>query len=174
MLSLIVFHFRPVRFVALPRSVKSGMFMSVSTFSKPHLKVTTYSLMMFPIRPSMSALSQRFWKWTSQNRPLWRESPTEAAIIFTVFGLAGSSSVSVVRPVIKHTIGLDGPFMDYPMSYIFSSILIGSPAYACIVFTIGTLAGRHIFFANMARKVVGRFLPSNARDKIVCTAKSNK
>ena len=35
-----------------------------------------------------------------------------------------------------------------------------SPIYATLLVTFGTLAGRHRFFANMAQKIFGRFLPS--------------
>jgi hypothetical protein len=109
-----------------------------------------------------------FWKWTSQERPSWKESAKEAVIIFSVFGLAGTSSTLLIRPTLKYVLGIDGPFLDSPVSYTLSSLLIASPMYAGVVFTIGTLAGRHIFFANMARKVVGRFLPKAAKEKIAC------
>ena len=35
-----------------------------------------------------------------------------------------------------------------------------SPIYATLLVTFGTIAGRHRFFANMAQKIFGRFLPS--------------
>ena len=51
---------------------------------------------------------KRFWDWSLQPRPHWRESRTEAAVIFCVFGVTGSTSVAFVRPALKHTIGLEG------------------------------------------------------------------
>lgn len=125
-------------------------------------------------RRSSSSLPQKFWKWTSQTRPSWRESPTEAVVIFTVFGLSGSASLLFVRPVLKNVLGLEGSFMDSPVSYTLATILITSPMYSVVVFSIGTLAGRHIFFANMAKKVIGRFLPRSTREKIVCTVATKK
>ena len=46
---------------------------------------------------------EAFWMWTTQARPSWKSSPTEAAVAFTVFGVTGSSSVALVRPAIKST-----------------------------------------------------------------------
>lgn len=60
-----------------------------------------------PPQPPLSRY-KRFWDWTLQPRPHWRESRTEAAVIFCVFGVTGSTSVAFVRPALKHTIGLEG------------------------------------------------------------------
>ena len=49
-----------------------------------------------------------------------------------------------------------------------TSLLAGSPIYATFLVTFGTIAGRHIFFANMARKIFGRFVPASLRPKIAC------
>ena len=95
-----------------------------------------------------------------QQRPSWRESPVEAAIVFTVFGITGSTSVALVRPALQSTIGLEGSMRDGPWSYRVLSLVLVSPMYAVFLATFGTLAGRHIFFAAMARKILGRFLPS--------------
>ena len=72
-----------------------------------------------------------------------------------------------VRPALKN-IGLEGNFMDGPWSYRIASVLIISPIYACILVTVGTLAGRHIYFANMGRKILSRFLPKSQASKIAC------
>jgi hypothetical protein len=112
-------------------------------------------------------LFQKFWKWTTQARPSWKEDKTEAAVLFCVFGVTGSSSVAFVRPALKN-IGIDGTMIDGPWSYRIASVLIISPIYACILVTIGTLSGRHIFFANMGRKILSRFMPKSAASKIGC------
>ena len=54
---------------------------------------------------SSNKLMRTFWTWTSQARPHWRKSPVEAAVLFCVFGVTGSSSVALVRPFLKKTIG---------------------------------------------------------------------
>jgi hypothetical protein len=116
---------------------------------------------------SNTTLLQRFWKWTTQVRPHWKEDKVEAAVLFCVFGVTGSSSVAFVRPALKK-VGIDGTLLDGPWSYRIASVLIISPIYACILVTVGTLSGRHIFFANMGRKILSRFMPSSAASKIGC------
>ena len=110
---------------------------------------------------SSSSLAQSFWKWTTQQRPSWKESPTEAAVAFVVFGITGSTSGAVVRPTLKSTIGLEGSLREGPWSYRIVSILAVSPIYATMLVTFGTIAGRHRFFAGMSHKIFGRFLPSS-------------
>ena len=118
--------------------------------------------------PPPASAWERFWAWTLQQRPSWRESPKEAAVIFVVFGITGSTSVGVVRPALKNTIGLEGSMREGPWSYRITSLLAVSPIYATFLVTFGTIAGRHIFFANMARKIFGRFVPASLRPKIAC------
>ena len=86
-----------------------------------------------------------FWKWTSQPRPSWRENRKEAAIIFIVFGITGSSSLYFVRPSLK-LLGVQGSFYEGPNSYRILSILLVFPVYATLLMFIGTAAGRHAFF----------------------------
>ena len=118
---------------------------------------------------SAAKLFSRFWTWTTQTRPHWRESYTEAAVLFCVFGITGSSSVALVRPAMKHFLGIEGTMMEGPNSYRVLSFLLVSPIYACVLLTVGTLSGRHTYFANMSRKILGRFVPvKNVREKIAC------
>ncbi len=109
-----------------------------------------------------------FWTWTTQQRPHWRESKTEAAVLFCVFGVTGTSSVTLVRPFLKHTIGLEGSMMDGPWSYRIGSLALVSPIYACVLIGVGTLAGRHTYFAGMGRKILSRFLPRQLGQRIAC------
>lgn len=111
----------------------------------------------------------KFWAWTTQPRPHWKESYTEAFVLCCVFGVTGSSSVALVRPALKSVFGIEGTLKDGPNSYRALSILIVSPIYACVLMLVGTLAGRHTYFANMGRKILGRFLPASLRQKIGCT-----
>ena len=91
--------------------------------------------------PSPASAWERFWAWTLQQRPSWRESPKEAAVIFVVFGITGSTSVGVVRPALKNTIGLEGSMREGPWSYRITSLLAVSPIYATFLVTFGTIAG---------------------------------
>ena len=70
---------------------------------------------------------QRFWAWTLQQRPSWKEDKLEAAVAFTVFGVTGSTSVAVVRPALKHVTGIEGSLREGPNSYRITSILAVSP-----------------------------------------------
>jgi hypothetical protein len=112
--------------------------------------------------------AQRFWRWTLTERPSWRESKVEAAVLFTVFGITGSTSVALVRPAMKNVFGLDGTMIDGPWSYRIGSIIIVSPVYACVLLSVGTLAGRHRYFANQARKIFIRFVPKSAQSRVIC------
>ena len=103
--------------------------------------------------------AEKFWSWTTQVRPSWKESPTEAAVAFVVFGITGSTSVAIVRPALKRTIGLEGSMRDGPWSYRLTSLLAVSPIYATLLVSFGTIAGRNRFFAAMANKIFGRFIP---------------
>ena len=111
-------------------------------------------------------LSEGFWQWTAQARPHWRECRTEAAVAIGVFGVTGSLSVAAVRPMLKHTIGLEGSWRDGPWSYRVGSVLLVSPVYASVLVALGTAAGRHAFFAGMGTKILGRFLPRAAGEKL--------
>ena len=123
----------------------------------------------------MQRLANKFWAWTTQARPSWRESIPEAVVLFCVFGITGSSSVALVRPAMKNILGIEGTMMDGPNSYRILSFLLVSPIYACVLLTVGTLAGRHTYFANMAKKILGRFVPiKGVRDKIACSPALSK
>lgn len=112
---------------------------------------------------------QRFWSWTTQQRPHWKNDYKEAAVLFVVFGITGSSSVALVRPFLKNVFHMEGSLKDGPNSYRVFSILLVSPIYACVLLAVGTVFGRHNYFANMSRKILGRFIPSqNLKSKIVC------
>jgi hypothetical protein len=127
-----------------------------------------------PAATTQRKFNTAFWKWTTQPRPTWRESYTEAAVLFCVFGVTGSSSVVIVRPFLEYTIGLKGSLYEGPNSYRVLSILLVSPFYACLLVTFGTLSGRHSYFANMGRKTLGRFMPASLLKKVTCTPAQQK
>lgn len=115
-----------------------------------------------------------FIKWTVQKRPHWRESPKEAIVICTVFAMTGSTTMFCVRPVLN-SLGIKGSMTEGPNSYRVLSLLTISPIYSVLLITFGTLAGRHLFFAGMGKKILGRFVPGSYKEKILCEpAKSAK
>ena len=115
---------------------------------------------------SRSSLFSRFWKWTIQPRPSWKVDKTEAAVLFCVFGATGSSSMLLVRPALGK-LGLEGSWKEGPNSYRAISFFSVTPIYSLILLTLGTLAGRHAYFAAMTFKIWNRFLPKSVSNKLV-------
>ena len=79
-------------------------------------------------------------------------------IIFIVFGLTGSLSVKISKPLLAFLhINKDAlnPFLYWPIR-----ILIVFPIYQILLITIGTLFGQFKFFWKMEKKMLGRFIPS--------------
>ena len=81
------------------------------------------------------------------------------ALIFTVFGITGSSSMYIVRPMLHKVGGLEGSMKEGPWSYRLISLAVLMPAYSIMLVTIGTIAGRHHYFKRTALRMWGRLLP---------------
>ncbi|KAL7750552.1 hypothetical protein RI367_003893 [Sorochytrium milnesiophthora] len=90
----------------------------------------------------------------------WRE----VAIIFTVFGVTGSSSMVINRRVVNSTVG-EGSWRDGPMAWRAAYVTCGLPIYSLTLLTLGTLSGRGAYFRNMLVRMWGRFLPRSVRDQ---------
>lgn len=116
--------------------------------------------------PQRTSIS--FWQWTTQPRPSWLKDPKEAVIACIVFGVTGSSSAYLARPTVENLFGIKGSLVDGPNSYRVLSLLCISPVYAVLLGFLGTLAGRHIFFAGMSVKILSRFLPRSVLNKVIC------
>lgn len=76
-----------------------------------------------------------------------------------MFGITGSSSMYVVRPMLRDVGGLEGSFRDGPWSYRLISLAVLMPAYSLMLVTFGTIAGRHHYFKRVALRMWGRLLP---------------
>jgi hypothetical protein len=59
---------------------------------------------------------------------------------------------SQVRPLLPY-IGLEGSFREGPWSYRIGSLVLVSPAYTALLLMTGSLAGRHNYFAAIARRM---------------------
>jgi hypothetical protein len=81
-------------------------------------------------------LFPELWAWSTQARPAWRESRREAAVLFCVFSVAGSSSVATARALLSAA-GLHGSLL---------LVLATSVVYPVVLLAAGTVAGRHAFF----------------------------
>lgn len=123
----------------------------------------------------MNRSFQTFWKWTTQTRPLWYKDPKEGIIACGIFGLTGTTTLALVRPTMENVFGMKGSMIDGPNSYRVISLLCISPIYALMLGAVGTVAGRHNYFAKMSIKIFCRFIPKKVVEKAVCPpAKANK
>jgi len=81
-------------------------------------------------------------------------SLSHLVIIFTVFAITGSLSVTVTEPIIQF-INLKSFITFYPF-YLIVKILIVLICYNILLITFGTLAGQFKYFSNMKKKFLRR------------------
>ena len=87
-------------------------------------------------------------------------------MIFTVFGVTGSTTAFLVRPFITTLMQLEGTMKDGPWAYRIGTIVVMFPVYPLMLVTFGTLAGRHTYFRHFAVKMLARFgIPKRLMDK---------
>jgi hypothetical protein len=109
-----------------------------------------------------------FWRWTTKSRPHWMKDPKEGVIACIIFGITGTTSAFALRPVISKLFGIEGSLKDGPNSYRLMSLLCISPVFAVMLGVLGTVGGRHPFFAKMSFKLLGRFFPKTVLHKALC------
>jgi manganese efflux pump family protein len=83
-------------------------------------------------------------------------SNLQVLIIFLVFGVTGSMSLKVARPIMDH-LGVNPADMN-PWAYWPIRILISFISYQIMLIIFGTLAGQFRFFWNIEKKMLGRFI----------------
>lgn len=95
----------------------------------------------------------------------------EKFIICLVFSLTGSSAVLFVRPTLKYFVdngfmGLpkDAGFVNGPWLYRFLYFCVMWPVYSLLLYSIGGLFGRRIWFSHMLVKMWGRILPKRGKE----------
>ena len=81
-------------------------------------------------------------------------SLSHLVIIFSVFAITGSLSVTVTEPIIQF-INLKSFITFYPF-YLIVKILIVLICYNILLITFGTLAGQFKYFSNMQKKFLRR------------------
>jgi hypothetical protein len=143
------------------------MFTRISKIVNP-LNRSSSSVGRFIVSSSSGKGGRGFWEWTTQDRPLWLKDKKEGIITCVVFGITGTSSAFFVRPTVEKVFGIKGSLIEGPNSYRVVSLLCISPIYAVLLGVLGTLAGRHTFFAKMSFKILNRFLPKAVLSKAVC------
>jgi len=98
-----------------------------------------------------------------RNTPKWY---AEMALLCTVFGITGSSTMFLVRPAVSEGLGLEGSMKDGPWSYRICSLVIMTPMYAAILVVVGTAFGRHAYFRHFSVKMFSRFgVPPELMDR---------
>ena len=131
-------------------------------------------------KPSKQSMST-FWAWTTRAgvtfpSPRYSVAWTQEALLRCgVFAVTGTTALVFMRPVVRViTNEPEGSLINGPWTYRLTSLLLLSPVYAAVLCLVGTAAGRHVYFARMASKIWGRFLPKTQRDRVLCEAGQKK
>ncbi|CAG8513643.1 4052_t:CDS:2 [Diversispora eburnea] len=101
--------------------------------------------------PTSEELKRWSWVW-------WKEW----TIIFIVFGITGSTTVRLVRPLLNNVLGIE----EGPWSYRFSYLSITLPLYSIILICVGTLFRRQQYFKKIVFRMYGRFIPNKLVNRI--------
>ena len=80
-------------------------------------------------------------------------------IIFLVFGISGSLSVIVSKPIIE--LFKINELIDNYILYLTIRILIIFPVYQIVLLFVGTLFGQYRYFLEFEKKMLGRFKKNN-------------
>ncbi|KAG5507023.1 hypothetical protein JKF63_05769 [Porcisia hertigi] len=98
---------------------------------------------------------------------------SEQFIICLVFSIAGLASVYLVRPQIRYLchhgfFGLtdEAGWKNGPWLYRFMYFFIMYPSYSLILFVVGSIFGRRIWFSFMIHKMWSRFLTRRASRRL--------
>ena len=109
----------------------------------------------------MDDLGAVIWRWTAQPRLDWRRSRTEAAVLFCVFGISGSSAVATARWITAPLVLSSGwrPLRGA------ETIIVTSALYPAVLLVIGTVVGRHHFCARVAHGLAFGWCPCRTHSK---------
>ncbi|KAF9936596.1 hypothetical protein BGZ67_002186 [Mortierella alpina] len=83
----------------------------------------------------------------------------EWTIIIFVFSVTGSSTMLVVKPVLK-ALGLTGSIIAGPWTFRIIYIILTLPIYSCMLLLVSSLFCRRLYFENLLIRMWGRLLPS--------------
>ncbi|KXS20306.1 hypothetical protein M427DRAFT_52532 [Gonapodya prolifera JEL478] len=106
-----------------------------------------------------------------------RRSPTDAArfsaewwkewaIVFIVFGITGSASVKVTKPVVNALVG-EGSWTDGPWSWRGTYLVLTMPMYSMILVAVGTMFRRGLYFRRVALRMWRWAMPKDWRRKLL-------
>lgn len=104
---------------------------------------------------------------------LWKLSWSDQFIVYLVFSLAGSAAVLLVRPQIRYLcdhgfLGLspDSGWASGPWYFRLLYVLIMFPCYSLILFGVGGIFGRRIWFSFMIHKMWSRVLTKKGSQRL--------
>nr|CAG8611745.1 7034_t:CDS:2 [Entrophospora candida]CAG8618589.1 14947_t:CDS:2 [Entrophospora candida] len=99
----------------------------------------------------------RRWEW------LWWKA---WVIRFIVFGITGSTTVRVVRPIVNDIFGIDGSFIEGPWSFRLAYLFTTLPLYSVILLCLGTIFRQNAYFKKIVFRMYGRFIPASLMTRI--------
>ncbi len=110
---------------------------------------------------------RRAWtRWTGPEQPAARWSGAwwrHHAVVFTVFGVTGSSAMWLVRPQLYALMGVEG---EATSGQRVASLLLMMPFYYAILLLVGTACGKYSYVKNMAMRPVRMFTRRKATTKV--------
>ncbi|KAK3824207.1 MAG: hypothetical protein JOS17DRAFT_752227 [Linnemannia elongata] len=83
----------------------------------------------------------------------------EWIIIIVVFSITGSSTMLIVKPLMK-VLGLTGSLGSGPWSFRIAYIVLTLPLYSLMLLFISSLVCRRPYFENLLIRMWGRFVPT--------------
>ncbi|KAG0054444.1 hypothetical protein BGZ83_011238 [Gryganskiella cystojenkinii] len=90
----------------------------------------------------------------------------EWIVIIFVFSITGSSTMMIVRPLLK-VLGFTGSWGAGPWSFRLAYLGLTLPLYSCMLLLISSLFCRRSYFENILIKMWGRLLPSRLTRRCV-------
>ncbi|KAG8348844.1 hypothetical protein TRVL_00313 [Trypanosoma vivax] len=114
-----------------------------------------------------------FVKGVPMKGPLLKLPWKEQFLICAIFSITGGASIFFVRPLIQMLIsdgflGLpeDSSLMKGPWLFRLLYISITFPAYSFVLFVVGSLFGRRVWFSFMIHKMWSRFLTRRGGERL--------
>ncbi|KAG0371292.1 hypothetical protein BGX24_001753 [Mortierella sp. AD032] len=83
----------------------------------------------------------------------------EWIIIFVVFSITGSSTMLIVKPLMK-ALDLTGSWGSGPWSFRIAYVVLTLPLYSLMLLLISSLVCRRPYFENLLIRMWGRFIPT--------------
>lgn len=155
---------RSFSFGQIFKSHSSSSYLQLSKF--PSRSTRFYTTPATPPPPATQSKVQMYLsKFANGTQPGTLQFYKEVFIIFTVFGVTGSSSMWFVRRLVKMLCG-EGSLAEGPNAYRLTYLMTSLPMYSLILLTLGNLSGRGRYFNNVILRMWGRVLPTNVKSRL--------